>query len=202
LIIVSLVKCNSEDGKPANDNSSNSTDCRVFNGSCSFNNATFTLSCGNSDYKYSSVSDFIDEVKTNGKILSTRKIVTYSDNTQYIIIYDFDGEKRLVYEEGKDESYFYMVSYNTWDIFGRPTTGDFSNSNCNNMNVSISYDDIKRTKKIERTGGTGDKCSEEIYIYFYDENGILIKETNISKPLATYTYTFEYTVKSLSKVCK
>jgi len=173
---------------------------------CTFdtNSATLTCSgpytlspgCGGTlttSYVYASVSDFVAESESVGKVLQVeqRETINYPSScagtgTLFVRL-AYDGSRRLLSRSSSSPSSteFLNATYSSWDDRGRPTAGAVTSSDHPSpCRLTASYDEQRRTYQTtvacETTG------VENVSL---DANGNVVRIQNIRNGTVTSTET-------------
>lgn len=168
----------------------------LFNASTRTSTITSVLANGNtcstSVSSYSSVADFVDEVR----VIPGVSLQTSTTNTNgagcggstATVQYTYDAQKRLV-SFGSGGS---LTTYSAWDSAGRPTLGGFPGTT-----IANAYDDATRTWVQTQTQTAGGSPSTTTTTF--DANGNQLKVVTLS---GNTTITTTYATSSTARVCK
>jgi YD repeat-containing protein len=149
--------------------------------------------CTTSVNTYSSVADFVDEVRViPGVSLQTTTTTTNGPacgtGTQ-TVTYTYDAQRRLTsFASSAGGS---ATTYTAWDGSGRPTAGGFPGTTISNV-----YDDTARTLAQSQTPTSGGVSTTTVT---YDANGNQIQSVNKS---GNVTVTTTYANTATAQVCK
>ncbi len=147
--------------------------------------------CSTAVFSYSSVADFVDEVRVVPGVTLAASNTNTSSGTcgtfSTTVSYTYDGQRRLK----TMSSIGGTTTYTAWDNSGRPTTGT-TNTGITITNV---YDDASRTLTQTQAGAGGQSVS----VQTFDANGIQLKVVNTD---SSGTSTTTYNNTSTAQVCK
>jgi hypothetical protein len=156
----------------------------TINQTCHFDAATYERLCTirsrtsassftlNLTDTYTSVADFVDEIRVIPPIAriqrQTRRF-TNGPAANADVTYEYDSARRQTRLSTAVNRNLSVMTYNSWDAMGRPTSG-VSSSRASTVSLKYTYDDAARTMTI--TGPAG------VEVDTYDGGGNMIHETS------------------------
>ena len=143
--------------------------------------------------KYSSVADFVDEIRIVppiSRIQSQTRRYTSGSGPNAEIAYEYDGAGRQTRLSTNMSGNLLVTTYSAWDPLGRPTVATVS-SRAPTINLQYKYDDALRTMTTTNPAG--------IQVSTYDSDGNMIREESTDGGGKT---TSAFKINKTEKVCK
>lgn len=151
---------------------------------------SFTL---NLTDKYASVADFVDEIRVVPPIARIQKQTrrfTSGPAANADVTYEYDGARRQTRLSTLVNGNLMVMTYNSWDVVGRPT-GGMSSSRASTISLKYTYDAAARTMTI--TGPAG------VEVDTFNADGNMIHEVSTDGGGKT---DFAIAIHKAEKICR
>jgi hypothetical protein len=146
---------------------------------------------------FASVSDVIDEIKSNPPRRFPLTTVT-AGPIPTTLTYSYDGERRQTKEVSTTaQGTVYTTTYTSWDKEGRPTKGKTVYTKAPTTEVEIKYNDATKTQTTKAGAGPQVMTCDLIF----DENGNPAS-TSCKSPAGPVTSKSTTTTSATEKICR